>query len=272
MEIHFTPTTWRGLASIGGLLLFMAVESVVPFRQWISRLRHVAVNLLFLGVNAAVSLLFSGLLMGYALFLKTEQIGLLHRFPIGGAWNLFCSLILLDLFTYLFHVACHRIDFLWRFHRVHHTDREVDVTTASRFHPGEVLTALFFKMVWITPLGVDPFSLLVFEGILLFAAQFVHGNFKIPDRGDGRVRMLFVTPDMHRIHHSDCPRQTNSNYANLFSFWDRLFKTAQTGSQCDILLGLKDYTDPGDLTVKRLFLMPFDPDRRMNHNKKGSGY
>ncbi len=239
--MEMTSNEWRGLASIAGLLLFVAIENLAPFRARIdSRLRHYSTNLFFLCLNALVTLSLSGLLNGTADFMKTKQLGLLQLFPIPFGVNLFLSFLALDLFIYFFHRACHQTDFLWRFHRLHHTDREIDVTTASRFHPGEIFFAIILKIGFIILLGPDPVAFMIFEMILLFAAQFVHSNFTLPEPWENRIRTLLVTPNMHRIHHSDCKEQTNSNYGTIFSFWDQIFKTDVRVSQCGILFGLKD--------------------------------
>jgi sterol desaturase/sphingolipid hydroxylase (fatty acid hydroxylase superfamily) len=261
MDIILTPTGLRGLASFGGLFLFLAIENLFPFRKRVDPiLRHYTVNLLIAGGNAAVmGVLLGGTVIAYAGFLEAKGIGLLHLFPVGLYWDVFLSLLYLDFVTYLWHIAYHRLPFLWRLHRVHHTDRDLDVTSASRFHLGEIFFSTLLRLGVMTLWGPAWVSVMIFEGALLLAAQFQHSNFRIPEPFESAIRLVFVTPDMHRVHHSDIPKETNSNYSTIFSFWDRLLKTYQIVPQEGIVIGLREYSSSEDRTFKRLLLMPFGP-------------
>jgi sterol desaturase/sphingolipid hydroxylase (fatty acid hydroxylase superfamily) len=261
MDILLTPTGLRGLAGFGGLFLFMAIENLSPFRKRIDPiLRHYTVNLLIAGVNALlVGTFFGSAVALYAGFLSTRKIGLLHLFPVGLGWDIFLSLFYFDFATYLWHLAYHRLPILWRLHRVHHTDRDLDVTSASRFHLGEILLSVLFRLGVMTLWGPAVISILIFEGALLVAAQFQHSNFSLPEPLEPALRTLFVTPDMHRVHHSDIPEETNSNFSTIFSFWDRLLKTYRMAPQEAIVIGLREYPNPEDRTLTRLMKMPFGP-------------
>lgn len=259
MDILLSPLGVRGLAGFGGLFFFLAIENLFPFRRRVDPiLRHYGTNLLLAGANAFIlNLLLGGLIIGYADFLNRRGIGLLKVFPVTPFWNIILSLLYLDFVTYLWHMGYHRIPLLWRLHRVHHSDRDLDVTSASRFHLLEVSFSILLRLAAVTVWGPAPFSILIFEGGLLAAAQFQHSNFKIPF--DSALRFIFVTPDMHRIHHSDLPMETNSNYATIFSFWDRMIGTYRIAPQERIVIGIKSHPDPKDRTVGALLLMPFGP-------------
>ncbi len=260
MDLHLTPAWLRGLAGFGGLLLFMTLENRFPFRRRVDPIvRHYGINLFIAGGNAViVGLLFSGAVVGYARFLESRGIGLLHFFPVAPGWNLLLSLFYLDFVTYLWHMAYHRWPLLWRLHRVHHSDRDLDVTSASRFHPGEIALSILLRLGAMTLWGPTWTAMIVFEGALLFAAQFQHSNFKIPEPFESAIRWLFVTPNMHRVHHSDLPEETNSNYSTIFSIWDRLMGTYRMAPQERIVIGLKAYPNPEDRTFLRLMTMPFN--------------
>lgn len=261
MDIVLSPTGLRGLAGFGGLLLFMAIENLFPFRKRVDPiLRHYGVNLLISGVNAAiVGIAFGGAIASYARFLEAQRFGLLHLFPVGPGWNIALSILYFDFTTYLWHIAYHRVPLLWRLHRVHHTDRDLDVTSGSRFHLGEIVLSILFRLAVTALWGPAVISILIFEGALLAAAQFQHSNFRIPGPLEPALRLVFATPDMHRAHHSDRPEETNSNFSTIFSFWDRLLGTYRIVPQESIVIGLREYSRPEERTLARLIRMPFGP-------------
>ncbi|MEO1656958.1 MAG: sterol desaturase family protein [Pseudomonadota bacterium] len=133
------------------------------------------------------------------------------------------DVLLLDLYIYLWHRANHEIQFLWRFHRVHHFDSFLDVTSALRFHPGEVLLSVFVRGLFIVLLDISFVAIVLFDALVILSAGFHHSNLKLPRAFDGLLRRLIVTPDHHRVHHTDNRPDTDSNYGTIFSFWDRLF-------------------------------------------------
>lgn len=259
MDILLTPTGLRGLAGFVGLFLFMAIENFFPFRKRVDPIvRHYGLNLLIAGGNAIIlGIAFGGTVVAYARFLEARGIGLLHLLPIGLGWNIVLSLLYLDFVTYLWHMAYHRLPLLWRLHRVHHTDRDLDVTSASRFHLSEIGVSILLRLGAMTLLGPAWISVILFEGALLLAAQFQHSNFRIPEPLESAVRWVFVTPDMHRVHHSDVPEETHSNYSTIFSFWDRSSGTYRMAPQERLVIGLKEYPNREDRTFLKLMAMPF---------------
>jgi sterol desaturase/sphingolipid hydroxylase (fatty acid hydroxylase superfamily) len=240
----------RSLAFFVGLFLCLAIEYRAPTRRRVHpALRHDATNLLLGGINALLTALF-GL---WAARTLSRPVGLFHE--VGAVWNVVLSLIALDLFTYLLHIAFHRVPWLWRLHRVHHTDRDLNATSAVRFHPGEILVSALLRLGFVVLWGATWYAVAIFEGVLVAAAQFQHGNFRLPAPVEAITRRLFVTPDMHRIHHSDVPAETNSNYATIFSCWDRLFKTDCRRPQEGLVIGLRAY--PHWVSIGELMRIPF---------------
>jgi len=252
----------RSLAAFGGLGFLLALEAWRPFRAPVqSKVGHVAVNLGVAGTNAvAVNLVFGGLLLLWAGRVSDAGWGLFAALDLGGAPRVAASIVALDLIFYGVHWANHRVPVLWRFHRAHHSDLDFDVTTALRFHLGEVLVSTGVKAACIVALGVPPLGLAMFEMMLLAAAQFQHSNLRLPGPWDARLRALIVTPDMHRIHHSRVPTEHNANFGTIFAGWDRLIGTYRMAvRQEDITIGLASYPSLDRVTFLRFWAMPVGP-------------
>lgn len=174
----------------------------------------------------------------------------------GGIVNAVLGIAALDLAAYAAHVALHKSALAWRFHRVHHSEPEVDVTTALRQHPGETLWRVAWQLLPIAALGL-PFGVVVlYQTLSTLNAQLEHANLRLPERADRILRLLFVTPNMHKVHHSRLQRETDSNYANLFTLWDRLFGTYTPQTDLAALrYGLDGFDQPQ--TLAALLRLPF---------------
>jgi sterol desaturase/sphingolipid hydroxylase (fatty acid hydroxylase superfamily) len=167
------------------------------------------------------------------------------------------AVVVLDLWTYWWHRANHRWTLLWRFHRVHHSDSSMDVTTAVRFHLGELLISAGLRLALITLLGLPLAALLLYDGAVTVATQFHHANIGL-GRWDRWIRRLIVSPNMHKIHHSKIRAETNSNYSTVLSLWDRAFSTYRDRDDCHaIRFGVPRMTDESFQTLKGLALTPF---------------
>ncbi len=248
--------SYRGAAFWVGLTLFSALEYRHPFRHRTDpAIRHGGVNLTLAAVNACLLWLLIGGIE--RLGVVPPPSGLLSFFDLGSAGRLVATILYLDGITYLFHAAYHRLPWLWRLHRVHHTDRDLDTTSASRFHMGEVVLSTAARFIMAIPLGVNGAEISIFALLLLFSAQFQHANFRLPAMIEPAVRAIFVTPDMHRVHHSEEPSETNANFSAIFSFWDRLIGTYRMAPQTDIVIGLPEYRHPASRTLLALLQMPF---------------
>ncbi|MEO8568164.1 MAG: sterol desaturase family protein, partial [Ginsengibacter sp.] len=168
------------------------------------------------------------------------------------------SFLLLDYSNYIWHILLHKLPILWRFHLVHHTDLDLDITTAFRFHFGEMIGSVFFRGAAIILIGASPVMVLIYEIVFEAAAQFHHSNTKLPFRFEKILNYLIVTPRMHGIHHSMIKKETDSNYSIIFSFWDRIHKTVRLNiHQNEIVTGVPHYADERELTIGNLLKMPF---------------
>lgn len=187
--------------------------------------------------------------------------GLLNIIELPLWLTVMLTLVLLDLAIYGQHLASHKWKWLWRLHKVHHTDQEFDVTTAVRFHPIEIFISMCYKIILIYFIGANPIAVIGFEVILSSCALFNHSNIRIPLPIDKLVRLILVTPDMHRIHHSVIKSETDSNYGFSISIWDRIFDTytdQPRDGHDNMEIGLTEYRNKKDVQLQRLLLMPFN--------------
>ncbi len=224
-------------------------------RRWFSNISLVIINTIVL------RLLFPTATLGAALYAQEQNWGIFNISATPAIIATVLSILLLDLLIYWQHRLVHVVPLFWRFHRVHHVDPDLDITSGSRFHPVEILFSMLIKVTAILLLGVPPIAALIFEAILSSMAMFNHSNVNIPERLDRWLRVLLVTPDMHRVHHSVEWRETNSNYGFNLSWWDRLFasyKPSPDSGQLAMILGVKGISNPRTTTnlIGMLFL-PF---------------
>jgi len=202
----------------------------------------------------ALNILLVGTLFATLLYTQKNEIGLTYLLGISGGAEIILTLIVLDFWDYWMHLVNHKIGFLWRFHKAHHSDMEMDVTTSSRFHIGELLISNVVKCLMILAWGPSLWGLVLFDTLLTGFSQFHHGNVGIPLRIQDRIEMFFVTPRMHRCHHSLHCNCFNTNFSTIFSFWDRLFGSYHWATAGDELKPIGLYEPRGPHTMK---LLPF---------------
>jgi sterol desaturase/sphingolipid hydroxylase (fatty acid hydroxylase superfamily) len=205
-----------------------------------------------------------------AFYAEDHQIGLLNHAPWPAWVKVAVSLVLLDLAIWAQHLASHKIPVLWRLHKVHHADRDIDVTTAVRFHPIEIGLSMLWKIVVVLVLGAPPLAVFLFEVILNACAMFNHANVALPGWADAILRLVVVTPDMHRVHHSVRRREHDSNFGFNLSLWDRLFRTytAQPeGGHQGMTIGLNTYQTEEPSKLGWSLVLPF---RRPSSRGQGS--
>jgi len=198
--------------------------------------------------------------VGFALLAEAHRWGLFHWVGLPAGLASILAFVLLDLAIYLQHRVFHYVPVLWRLHRMHHADLDVDVTTGARFHPIEILLSLGIKFCGICTLGAPPVAVLVFEIGLNVTSMFNHSNVKIPLRLERVLRWLVVTPDMHRVHHSVVRLETNSNFGFNLPWWDRWFGTYQeqpAAGHDGISFGIEQFRDVKELRLDRLLTQPF---------------
>ncbi|WP_241503772.1 sterol desaturase family protein [Ferruginivarius sediminum] len=251
------------LAAFAGVFAVMAVwELAAPRRgfeigrgpRWPGNLGIVVIDTLLVRLvfpTAAVGVAVAAEVQGWGLFQMAEA-------PLWLA--VIASVVLLDLAIYLQHVLFHAVPALWRLHRMHHTDLGFDVTTGLRFHPIEIVLSMVIKLAVVAALGAPPVAVLVFEVLLNATSLFNHGNVAIPPRLDRYVRWLVVTPDMHRVHHSAIPNETNSNFGFNLPWWDRLFGTYRAqpeAGHAGMTIGIEQFRNSRDLRLDRLLVQPW---------------
>lgn len=196
----------------------------------------------------------------------TSYFEIRNYFGMGLFWKLswpfwlktVVGFIILDLWLYIIHKANHRIPFLWEFHKAHHTDTQIDASTASRFHPGQVFFSIFLDLPFMALIGFQPIQLLYFIITFRIIEIFQHSNIVFPEIINKIAEKIIVTPTFHRFHHSQEVQQTNSNYGVFFSFWDRIFHSkCSANSEKEIKFGLKDYSDAKWQTLFGILRTPF---------------
>lgn len=258
---------------IGVFAVMAALEWILPRKsrvmprtgRWFTNISLIIVDTLTLRLVMPV------LAVGMAIIAERSGWGLfnLTDWPI---WlELISAVIIFDLLIYGQHVLMHQWPFLWRMHKVHHTDRDLDVTSGARFHPFEIILSMAYKLAAVALIGPAALAVFLYEIILNAASMFNHANVKIPTALDRVVRAIIVTPDMHRVHHSVLMRETNSNYGNLLSIWDRLFRTYRDqpeNGHDEMIIGLAEYQDANPAKLWWSLALPFGPD---GGQKKGGG-
>ena len=248
----------------GMLFIGLAVESLRPLRS-VTQLRwqRVATNLGIAAVGALVMrLLFFPYVFELAHQTEANGWGILPRFDwvrnLPGGVQFLVSLLLLDYTLYVWHWLNHYVPFLWRFHLVHHVDLDMDVSTASRFHFGELALSAGYRSAQIVLFGIDPWTLVAFETLVTASAQFHHSNIRLPLGLERWLHGVIVTPRMHGIHHSVIEDETNSNFSTIFSIWDRIHGSKRPYSETENpTIGVAEYRDPRELTFLGSLALPF---------------
>ncbi len=252
------------LAVLIGLLAWETLQPFFHFPQGRQRLRHGAANVFLGGVNAMMTkLVFVGIWWAAAEWAASNGFGLLHLLSLPAVVEWAMAVLMLDAWLYFWHRLNHRIPFLWRFHRVHHSDPHMDVTTANRFHIGEIFMSALLRIPVILLTGVGIEQLALYELLMFAVVQFHHANIGIAERWDRILRAVIVTPFMHKVHHSRWYKETDSNYASFLSIWDRLFGSFRTNKNpSSIDIGLNDFDHPQQQTVPGMFTTPLKKPRR----------
>lgn len=255
------------LAIIGSIFVLLSVlEMVWPQRELLlSRGTRWKGNLgVFLFDVLVIGIPINGLVFGVLLWAQTYDVGLMNWLALPFAVKFIIGFIALDALFYAQHRLSHVVPVLWRLHRVHHADTEMDVTTANRVHPLETLWLTFLRVSLAVLMGIPIPAFIAFLVVLNVLSMFNHANVKLPSGLDRILRMLIVTPNMHETHHSVHQQDYDTNFAFIFSFWDRIFKTYKshtTPLDGRVTLGLDTFRSVGDTSFFRLLAMPFRNDK-----------
>lgn len=237
-------------------------ETIAPRRdRSLSRWIRWPNNFALMAFNTAfLRLLVPLAAVGLAIEMEVSGWGLFNNIPLPTWAKIVLSLLILDLVIYVQHVVFHAVPALWRLHRVHHTDQDLDVTSGARFHPLEILISMIIKLVAIVALGPPAIAVLAFEVVLNATAMFNHGNIRLPYGMDRLLRFFMVTPDMHRVHHSVIPEETNSNYGFNIPWWDRLFGTYRqqpSEGHLGMTIGIETFRTSRDQWLDAMLIQPF---------------
>ena len=263
---HVSPETIRFSIFAGVFALMALLELAIPKRRlrW-KKLWRWRTNISITLIDSALVWLMAHFVIplaavATALYMEQHGVGLFNWLDWPLWLEVLISVIVLDFAIWLQHLASHKIPLLWDFHRMHHSDIDIDVTTAIRFHPIEIGLSMLYKMVWVTLLGPAALAVVIFEAVLNGLAMFNHANIALPGWLDRLLRLVIVTPDMHRVHHSIWQWEHDSNYGFNLSIWDRLFRTyvpqPQDGHQ-NMTIGLQPMQSDAPTRLLWSLTLPF---------------
>jgi sterol desaturase/sphingolipid hydroxylase (fatty acid hydroxylase superfamily) len=241
------------------VLLFI-LEGKFELRKRVqSRWKRIFINFMVsIPAFALLRVLFLPVMVWLAYKNQSLHFGLNYLYQLPGWMEGAIAFLILDYGNYVWHILNHKVPLLWRFHLVHHTDQDLDLTTAFRFHFGEMIGSVFFRGTITFLSGATPLAVLVYEIFFEAATQFHHSNTRLPFRFEETLSKIFVTPRMHGIHHSDVEGELDSNYSVVFSVWDRLHKSLRLNiEQKEVVVGIPGYGDARELTVLYLLRLPF---------------
>lgn len=257
---NITESLIRLLLFWGALLFFLTLEILIPYRpSSVSKLKRWINNLALTLFNSILlNLIFASAIVFTATYAQANKIGILNIVQAPTWLKILVTVAFMDFMLYVWHLLNHEVPLLWRFHRVHHSDLNMDVSTATRFHIGELAISAVIKISLIFFLGASPIGVLIFESLLVLCAQFHHSSLKVPKSFETLWWILFVPPSMHRIHHSVKIKERNTNYGTIFSVWDRFLGTLLANlDQTKIRIGVGAYQKTDKLNFHQLLVMPF---------------
>ena len=261
------PSSHRALILAGGIALFWLWETAEPLIRFDYRKgRHALVNLFFTGTTIVVNFVLAFLLLRASEWAVARELGVLFLWPgLPVAGQLLVGLLVLDLVSaWLAHWVQHKTPVLWRLHLVHHSDRQVDTTTANRHHPGESVVRFGFTLAAVVLTGAPMWMVFLYQSLSVVLSQFNHANIALPAALDRAISWVLVSPDMHKVHHHYVLPHTDSNYGNLFSVWDRLFGTFRTLDRAQLTYGIDTHlADAEHATVGALLTMPLRKGTRL---------
>jgi len=263
VQVPALTETIRLAVFIGLFALLAAAERLWPRRPLtVSKSRRWLANISIIVADSLVIRLFFPILpVALAATAQVNNLGLFNQLSLPSWLNMTAGLLVLDLVIYLQHRLFHRVPLLWRLHRMHHTDLDLDVSTGNRFHPFEIALSLLIKMAIVLLFGIDPQTVLLFEILLNATSMFNHANLSIPLPMERWLRLFLITPDMHRVHHSVIPGETDSNFGFSQPWWDRLLGTYHAqprDGHLNMMIGLREYRKQDELGVWRLLRIPFE--------------
>ncbi|MBL7814977.1 MAG: sterol desaturase family protein [Saprospiraceae bacterium] len=260
------PSSHRTLLLVGGITVFWIIENAVPlYRFTYNKWKHAGVNIFFTITTILVNFPLAFILVKSADWAQDNDFGLLNWLPTMPAWlYAIIGMLLLDLIgAYTIHWAEHKVRWMWRFHLIHHTDTNVDTTSANRHHPGESVFRFVFTTLATVIAGAPMWLVFMYQFFSVLLSQFNHANIALPKWLDNALSWVIITPDMHHVHHHYVLPYTDSNYGNIFSIWDRLFGTYMTLDRDKVVYGIDTYMDAAENAhIPPLLKIPFQEYRK----------
>lgn len=260
------PTLHRSGLLVGGLTLFLLIENAAPLfsLKTYSRVKHTGLNIFFTLTTVIVNLIMASILVWAADWVVANDFGVM-QWMSGMPFILtaIVGLMLMDLLgAWLVHFIEHKVTWMWKFHVVHHTDQHVDTTTANRHHPGESVIRFVFTTAAVFIVGAPIWMIFVYQSLSLVMTQFNHSNVAMPKWLDDALVLVFCTPNMHRVHHHYRQPYSDTNYGNIFSFWDKIFQTYVVVDNKKLVYGVDTHMDKTEVdSVGYLLKIPFLPYR-----------
>ena len=229
---------------VGGLLIFWIIEGAIPLfpmRYKKTKLKHAAVNFGFTVIHLVIHTLLAILIVSLSLWCEKRGFGLVYWFNANVLFTIIIGVLALDFSSWLVHLVMHKTPLLWRFHLIHHSDNNVDVTTGLRHHPGDSFLRGLFFLLLIFISGAPMYSVMIYQTLVVMSTAFTHANISLPKNLDRALSFILVSPNMHKVHHHWKQPYTDSNYGAVFSIWDRLLGTFMKLDTKDIRYGLDRY-------------------------------
>ena len=254
------PASHRSIILFGGLTVFLLLENASPlFNFKYNKWKHLSINLFFTFTTILVNFFMAFLLLKTSFWVEAAGVGLLQWINLHPVILLVVGLLLLDLVgAYTIHYIEHHVKWMWQFHVIHHTDLYVDASTSNRHHPGESVFRFIFTLLAIIIVGAPFWMVMVYQAMSAFFAQFTHWNIRLPKWFDSSLRWLFVTPDMHHVHHHYRQPYSDTNYGNIFSVWDRVFGTYKAADNDKLVYGVDTYHSHDETSdIWNLLKIPF---------------
>ncbi len=265
-SLHRTLILW------GGLSLFYILEYLIPLIRFnYKKLRHAGVNIFFTLTTMVINFLLAFIIERTTAFTSSHHFGAVYLIPLPLWAIMLEGVLLLDLIgAYAIHYIEHKIKWMWKFHLIHHADTHVDTTTANRHHPGESVFRFFFTWLAVFIVGAPFWIVMLYQSISVVLSQFNHANIKLPAQIDTFISFIFVSPNMHKVHHHYVQPYTDSNYGNIFSIWDRLFGTFKKLDPSQLIYGIDTHLKPEEnAAIGNLLAIPFQPYRVPEGSKFG---
>jgi len=254
------PSLHRALILAGGITFFWIIEGAIPlFSFKYNKWKHASINIFFTITTIVINFAFALLIVQSSDWAVANGFGLLQWINVNQWLFLLLGLLLLDLVgAWFIHFIEHKIKWMWKFHMVHHADTHVDTTTANRHHPGESVFRAVFTMIGVVLCGAPMWLMMLYQSMSAVLSQFNHANIRLPMWLDKAISWIIVSPDMHKVHHHYVRPQTDSNYGNIFSIWDRLFGTFNYTPVEQLRYGLDVLDDRTDENLTYQLKIPFD--------------